>query len=157
MEAVIQRRNGDLLAYTLAGDTVDRSRQWGDLFDSIVRIQRLCRRKGILFFLAVYPWGHQAGDREWIPGRSYWMAPEAVASDRVFETIRRECVDRGISLLDTVPSFRGYHGDRPLYFRHDMHFTSEGHQVMSDALRDPLAEALLADPRFRASSPRGSS
>jgi len=23
---------------------------------------------------------------EWIPGRSYWMSPEAVASDRVFET-----------------------------------------------------------------------
>ena len=143
MEAVIQRRNGDLLAYTLAGDAVDRSRQWGDLFDSVVRTQRLCQGKGIAFFLAVYPWGHQVSDREWRPGRSYWMSRDAVASDRVFETIRRECVDNGISLIDTVPAFRNYHGDKPLFFRHDFHFTPEGHRVMSDALRDPLLQALL--------------
>ena len=149
MEAVIQRRNGDLLAYTLAGDRVDRSRQWGDLFDSIARIHRLCQGKGIPFFLAVYPWGHQVRDSEWLPGRTWWMPAGAVPSDRAFETIRRECVDRGIRLIDTVPAFRSYHGDEPLYFRHDMHFTPEGHRIMSDALRAPLLDVLLADPRFR--------
>lgn len=157
MEAVIQRRNGDLLAYTLAGDAVDRSHQWGDLFDSVARIQRLCQGKGIAFFLAVYPWGHQVSDREWRPGRSYWMPDDAVASDRVFETIHRECVDRGIPLIDTVPAFRSYHGDKPLYFRHDMHFTPEGHRVMSDALQEPLLRFLLADPRFHASATPGAS
>lgn len=157
MEAVIQRRNGDLLAYTLAGDTVDRSGQWRDLFDSVSRIQALCRGKSIPFFLAVYPWGHQVNDHEWIPGRSWWMPAGAVASDRVFETIRRACVDRGIPFIDTVPAFRSHHGDEPLYFRHDMHFTPAGHRVMSDALRAPLLEVLLADPRFRPPASQGAS
>jgi hypothetical protein len=155
MEAVIQRRNGDLLAYTLAGDAVDRSRQWGDLFDSIVRIHLLCQRKGTLFFLAIYPWGHQVSGQEWVPGRSYWMPRDAVASDRVFDTIRRECADRGIALIDTVPAFRSYRGDKPLFFRHDMHFTPEGHRVMSDALRDPLIQALLPALRPRAAKSPG--
>src|SRR5262249_10572913 len=53
MEAVIQRRNGDLLAYTLKGDPVDRAPQWRDLFDSVARIRRLCEERGIRFFLAV--------------------------------------------------------------------------------------------------------
>jgi hypothetical protein len=157
MEAVIQRRNGDLLAYTLAGDSVDRSQQWGDLFDSVGRMHRLCREKGIAFFLALYPWGHQVNDREWRPGRFYWMPDDAVTSDRVFETIHRECVDRGIPLIDTVPAFRSYHGEKPLYFRHDMHFTPEGHRVMSNALLDPLREFLLANPRFRPGAPPGAS
>ena len=157
MEAVIQRRNGDLLAYTLVGDAVDRSRQWRDLFDSIVRIHLLCQRKGILFFLAVYPWGHQVSEHEWIPGRSYWMPRDAVATDRVFDTIRRECVDKGISLIDTVPAFRSYRGDQPLFFRHDMHFTPEGNRVMSDALLDPLLQALLVSLRSRAAPTPGSS
>ena len=157
MEAVSQRRNGDLLAYTLAGDKVDRSGQWRDLFDSVSRIHALCRGKGIPFILAVYPWGHQVNDREWRPGRSWWMPADAVASDQVFETIRRECVDRGIPLIDTVPAFRSHHGDEPLYFSHDMHFTPAGHRVMSEALLAPLVEILLADPRFRPPVSQGAS
>jgi GDSL-like Lipase/Acylhydrolase family len=157
MERVIQRRNGDLLAYTLVGDALDRSQQWRDLFDSIVRIRRLCQHKGILFLLSVYPWGHQVSGSEWLPGRYYWMPPDAVASDRVFDTIRQECVDHGISLIDTVPAFRSYHGDKPLFFRHDMHWTPEGHQVMSEALREPLLQAILADLRSRVATNPGSS
>jgi hypothetical protein len=142
MEKVIQRRNGDLIAYTLATDTVDRTQQWNDLFDSIVRIRRLCRQKGVLFFLALYPWGHEVNEREWIPGRDYWMPHGSVATDRPFDAIRNRCVDNDIPLLDTLAAFRGYRGDSPLYFRHDMHWTPEGHRVMSEALRMPLEAAI---------------
>ena len=96
-------------------------------------------------------------EHEWIPGRSYWMPRDAVATDRVFDTIRRECVDKGISLIDTVPAFRSYRGDQPLFFRHDMHFTPEGNRVMSDALLDPLLQALLVSLRSRAAPTPGSS
>ncbi len=149
MEAAVQRRNGDLLAYTLNGDDVDRSGEWRDLFDSIVRIRQLCERRGILFFLTVYPWGHQVNGREWVPGRTYWMSNDATASDRVFEKIRQECVENRITLIDTVPAFRNYHGDRLLYFRHDMHWTPEGHRVMSEALLEQILEPIAGDLRLR--------
>jgi len=149
MEAAVQRRNGDLLAYTLNGDDVDRSGEWRDLFDSIVRIRQLCERRGILFFLTVYPWGHQVNGREWVPGRTYWMSNDATASDRVFEKIRQECVENRIALIDTVPAFRTYHGDRLLYFRHDMHWTPEGHRVMSEALLEQILEPIAGDLRLR--------
>ena len=157
MEKVIQRRNGDLLAYTLASDAVDRTQQWDDLFDSILRIRRLCEQKGVLFFLADYPWGHQVNEREWIPGRDYWLPPGSVATDRPFDAIRNRCVDNGIPLLDTLAAFQGYRGDSPLYFRHDMHWTPEGHRVMSEALRGPLEAAVRGSLRSGAGTSPGPS
>ncbi len=156
MEAVIQRRNGDLLAYTLMGDPTDRAGQWRDLFESVVRIRELCEGRGIRFFLTQYPWGHQVNDREWVPGRFYWMSDRAVASEKVFEVVRRECVDNRIRLIDTVPAFRSYRGDQPLYFRHDMHWTPQGHRVMSEALLDQLLEPVASDLKARAAPAPGS-
>ena len=51
IENVVELANPGLLAHTLEGDTVDRSQQWANEFDSIIRIQKYCESRGIEFFM----------------------------------------------------------------------------------------------------------
>jgi lysophospholipase L1-like esterase len=144
MEAVIQRQTGGLLQHTLVGDREDRGAQWRDLFDSVVRLDRLSREDGAVFMLALYPWGHQVNEREWVPGRSYWLPESARASEVSRDTVHNRCEANGIPFIDAFPHFRDYGGEKLLYFKYDMHFTPVGHDIMAGALFEPVLERLQA-------------
>jgi len=94
----------------------------------------------IQFVLVVYPWGHQVNDIEWVPGRYTFMPTDAVASDEYLETVKQLASRNGIELVSVFKNFRNYKSDNPLYFKYDMHWTTEGHQVMAKALEEYLLD-----------------
>lgn len=139
VEGVVNLANPELLAHTLATDTVPRGPQWDDLFDSIVRIRELATRRGADFLLLVYPWGHQVGEAEWMPGRRNFVPDDAEVSDASLGEIRRRAEAAAIPVIDVVEGFRDREGTEPLYFSTDMHFTESGHTVMAELLAGALA------------------
>jgi lysophospholipase L1-like esterase len=130
--------NPIVLMHTLAADTVDRTREWQDIFDSILRIRDYCRGRRIDLLLTVYPWGHQVNAREWVPGRNGMVASGADISDRSLLTLSRFAAANDIELLDVFPAFRAYTGAEPLYFKHDAHWTAQGHRLMAEQLEQYL-------------------
>lgn len=144
VQGMVTRANPELLKYTLADDQEDRTSQWDQLFASIAMIKEVVEKRGQQFALVVYPWGHQVRDTEWVPGRFYWISEGAVPSDRYLETIAHYARDRKIQLVNVFPAFRSYQGQKPLYFKYDMHWTPEGHKVMASALKEYLLKTTLA-------------
>lgn len=144
VQGMVTRANPELLKYTLADDQEDRTGQWDQLFESIAMIKEVVEKRGLQFVLVVYPWGHQVRDTEWVPGRSYWISEGAVPSDRYLETVAHYARDRNVEFLNVFPAFRSYQGQKPLYFKYDMHWTPEGHKVMASALEEYLLRTHLA-------------
>lgn len=135
---VVTQVNFEVAAHTLQGDTVDRDRQWADLFDSLVRLRDLARSIGADYLLTTYPWGHQVNDREWIPGRYGFMPEGAKVSDVSLQRVQAFASANEVAYFDLLPAFQGYQGGAPLYFRHDNHMTATGHEVMASKLSDFL-------------------
>lgn len=144
VQGMVTRANPELLKYTLAGDQEDRTSQWDRLFESITMIKEIVEKRGQQFAMVVYPWGHQVRDTEWVPGRSHWISEGAVASDRYLEIVSHYARDRKVELVNVFPAFRSYKGQKPLYFKYDMHWTPEGHKVMASALEEYLLQTHLA-------------
>jgi len=131
---VLTRATMKLMAHTLAEDTVERDEQWTRLFDSIRRLKELAEQNSAEFLLSIYPWGHQVDDNEWIPGRYHFIPEDATVSDASVERIATIAADNQILMINHFPLFRSFAGARQMFFRHDMHFTPVGHQVMADGL-----------------------
>ena len=113
-----------VLRHTLAEDSVvDRTREWRNIFDSILRIRDYCARHGFTFVMTLYPWGHQVNDKEWVPGRRQFVPPGAAISDRSIVRLHQFCRENSIEVLDVFPAFRAYRGATLLYHKHDMHWT----------------------------------
>ena len=134
IENTVEQANTALLRHTLAADSTDRTEQWADIFDSILRMQRFCADNGSEFLLTVYPWGHQVNDSEWIPGRWRFIPRDSRVSDRSIRTIEEFATANDIPLFNAFPAFRSYTGEQPLYFKHDMHWTPRGHELMAAEL-----------------------
>jgi hypothetical protein len=132
-----------LLQHTLADDPEDRSTQWQNVFDSILKIKHYCRDNGIDFLLTVYPWGHQVNQKEWVPGRWRFITQNAATSDRSIRTLEEFARKNDIKVLDTFPAFRSYDDVSPLYYKHDMHWTPRGHRLMAQQLEQYLLENVL--------------
>lgn len=140
VQGVVARANPELVRYTLAEDKINRDEQWALIFDSIAKIKQFADQRSIAFALVIYPWGHQVNDREWIPGRYNFVSEGATVSDKYLETIYRQSQKYGIELVDLFATFRAYKGEAPLYFKYDLHWTSEGHKVMAAGLEQYLVK-----------------
>jgi lysophospholipase L1-like esterase len=141
----IERKWELILEHTLDGREPENLREmYGMVEDSILRTKQLCDSHGCEFILAIYPWGYQVSDSEWVSGREGWL-PEgtmvADTSDRTVEELESFARKNGISFINAFPDFRSYSGDGPLYFQYDIHWTPEGHKVMAET----IAEHLLDD------------
>jgi hypothetical protein len=141
---VVTRANHETVAHTLADDTDPRDEQWRNIFDSVLRMRDYASGRGIEFLLSVYPWAHQVSDSEWLPGRYAFMSEDAIPSDRNRERVREFSTENGLELVDTFAAFRAAAGAEPLYFRHDMHWTAAGHEVMANGLKEYLSTRQLA-------------
>jgi lysophospholipase L1-like esterase len=136
IENVVIRPNAETLKHTLAEDNVDRTEQWNELFDSILKIKRYCDHNHAQFLLTIYPWGHQVNDKEWNPGRLQFIPEGAKVSDKSIRTIQELANKNHIELLNAFPAFRAYRGNIPLYFKQDMHWTKTGHELMARELEN---------------------
>lgn len=125
----------ELLRHTLAEDKEDRSEQWRKIFASIANIKSYCDAHQMTFLLTIYPWGHQVNDKEWIPGRENFVANDALISDKSISLIEDFASANSIALFNAFPAFRAYRGERPLYFRYDIHWTPAGHELMARELQ----------------------
>jgi hypothetical protein len=139
VRSVVEQANMAVAAHTLAEDTEPREEQWRNIFDSLRRIQRYADAHGSRFLLSVYPWAHQVSDTEWIPGRYAFMPEGSHPSDKSRETVRAMAAADGIEVIDLFPAFRAYQGAAPLFFQHDMHWTTAGHEVAAAGLEAYLA------------------
>ena len=135
---VITLSDPEIVNFTLAGDTVDRRQQWANIFDSIDRMKQLSDTLHAAFVLSIYPWPHQYSDTSWIPGRYEFMAKNARPSETSVKTIQTLAAKDSIELFTAYPAFRAYRGNRDLYYKHDMHWTSAGASVMATAMTDYL-------------------
>lgn len=143
VRSVVMEADPEIVAHTLEGDTVYRTQQWQELFDSISRMKRHAEANGMQFVLTVYPWAHQISDAEWVPGRYTFMPKDARPSDKSLNTIKALAAANGIELLDLTPVFRAYRGTEALYFKHDMHLTPTGQKLMAQGLADNLGGRVL--------------
>jgi hypothetical protein len=137
---VVSRANPAILEHTLANDDTNRDEQWNLLFKSISKIKKFSDERSISFALVVYPWGHQVNEKEWLPGRYNFMPEGATVSDHYLETIYRLSKESGIEVVNLFPAFRSYDHDKPLYFNHDMHWTTEGHKVVASELEKHIMD-----------------
>jgi lysophospholipase L1-like esterase len=143
VRGVVMEADPEIVAHTLEGDTVDRTRQWKDIFDSISRMKRYSDENGMGFVLTVYPWAHQISETEWVPGRYTFMPEDARPSERSRNAIRNLAAANGVELIDLIPFFQAYSGAEALYFKTDMHFTAAGQRVMAGGLQDYLGRRVL--------------
>ena len=132
-----------LALHTLAEDREPRGEQWARIADSLSMMKQYTDGHGASLFLSIYPWGHQVRDSEWVPGRWAFMSPGQHAADTSRQTVQRLASERNIPVIDLFPAFRGYQGDRPLYFQHDNHWTTVGHEVAAAAFTDFLSSRYL--------------
>lgn len=130
---VLTEASLETVAHTLEGD-VDRSREWGEIFESIAGIRARAESNGAGFLLTLYPWAHQVSDTQWVPGRYAFMPEGSRPSDVTPTTVRALAAAQGIELADLFPAFRAAVGREKLYFDHDMHWTPAGHRVMAAGL-----------------------
>jgi lysophospholipase L1-like esterase len=128
LEYWISRADPALLQHTLASDAVDRTGQWRDVFDSILRIKAYCDE------VTTYPWGHQVGEEEWARGREAFLPEELTLSDASVRTLEDFSAANGIEFLDTFPAFRADRAGERLYYDFDMHWTAAGHRIMAREL-----------------------
>ena len=141
---VVNRASAETVAHTLEGD-IDRTAQWEAIFESIDQMHKFSEANGMDFLMTIYPWPHQLSAHEWAAGRAAFMASDAKLSDNSVNTIRAMSTAKGIPLLDTTPAFKAYSGTARLFFDHDMHWTTTGHQVMAKAIADHF---LAGTPRW---------
>lgn len=139
-DEVVTRANDELVRYTLENDDVDRGEQWASIFDSISRIKKYADEKSIPYLLVIYPWGHQVNDKEWLPGRYFFMSKDAKASDKYHHQIYELTKKHSIELVNLFPTFRAYNGAEPLYFDYDLHWTVQGQKLVSKGLEQYLMD-----------------
>lgn len=134
VQGVVTRANEELVRYTLDNDDTDHREQWEAIFDSISRIKSFADANSSSFALAIYPWGHQVNDQEWVPGRYSFISKDAEISDNYLKTIYSLAEDNDIEIINLFPLFRKHDEGKSLYFNYDMHWTTEGHKVMAHGL-----------------------
>jgi lysophospholipase L1-like esterase len=149
VETGIEREWMMMLVHTL---NVPQPENYGEMCemveDSILRTKKLCEERGCEFVLTTYPWGHQVSDSEWIPGRYEWLPRDVKVtgiSDRTVDELARFSAAYGIPFLNTFPAFRGYAGDGPLYYAHDIHWTPAGQRLMAETLAFFIEEQANGD------------
>jgi hypothetical protein len=131
---VLEGRAPGTLDYTLREDQALYEPQWAMVEDSLSRIARACRARGIRFALVTYPWAHQVSAAEWARGRQAWGVPEGVVAGQPgARRLAAFAAREGVPFLDMTADFRRATAS-PLYFRYDMHWTAAGHQVAAASL-----------------------
>lgn len=138
---VVSRANAEVVAHTLVSDQQDRQQQWADIFDSIGLMNQLASEESFNFLMAVYPWPHQVSDDLWNPGRESFIESGDIAKVGYDEEILMMARTSGVRAVSAYSAFQSYDGDEKLYFDHDMHFTVQGHEVMSRELARLLLES----------------
>lgn len=140
---MVMLANPELLRHTLADDDADRTEQWQNIFDSILKIREYCTDRGIDFLLTVYPWGHQVRDEEWSQGRVLFLDRDFSVSDRSVVRLKAFASNNAVDILDVFPAFRSYDGASRLYYDADIHWTASGHRIMAGELARYISDRYL--------------
>ena len=113
-------------------------------FSYIKRIRDLLDARGIVFWLAVYPYAHQISPREWHVGRVFWgFEQNRVYSIEPQKQIEQLAQKSGIPVVNMTEDFQKRSKvEFPLYFAYDGHFTPAGHSVAARALMRSLLPVL---------------
>jgi hypothetical protein len=148
LDEVIDQANKELLRHTLAEDTQDRTAQWNNIFDSILKMKSYCDAQKIEFLLTIYPWGHQVSDKEWAAGRSAFLPKKFHVSDRSVQRVVIFSENNNVQLLNLFPAFRSYKGKSHLYYTYDMHWTEAGHQLAAHEFEKWLNDSSQRRKRF---------
>jgi hypothetical protein len=141
VRTVATQANRELVAHTLAGDTLPREAQWRDIFASIDSIRTFAAAHRGEYVLGIYPWGHQVNATEWVPGRYAYLSQDDTVSDQSLVTIHKMAAERGIDLADMYPRFRAYAGNEKLYYTYDNHWTPAGQRLMAEGLAEHLRKS----------------
>ncbi len=142
VEDLVSRASYNVIPYTIAEDKINRDEQWKQLFATLIKIKSFSDERAIPFILTHYPWGHLVNDREFNPGRYQYIPEGSTPSDKYLATLLQLAEESGIELVNLFPAFRAYKGEKLLYYKHDGHFTSEGHKIMATELEQYLTAKL---------------
>jgi hypothetical protein len=108
---------------------------------AIAEIRDWCAERGTSYLVAVAPPRWQVDDEAWARYRQAWgRPPDAFDRERVTGEIMDALAELGVETVDLLPVFREAHaGGTRLYYRHDPHWTPEGHELAADVLVEELA------------------
>lgn len=112
------------------------------LFRILAGMQRICRDKGIVFIVCLFPQRFQVQPKCWSRAvRDYGLRESAFDLDAPNRKLAAFCESEEINCLDPLDSLRRWHEDTgvELYLpRGDMHWNRLGHEVFVDAIKEDL-------------------
>jgi hypothetical protein len=123
--------------YAMLHETyVDNDSNWALTHKYILLIRDMLEKKGIDFWMTVYPYGVQIHPKEWSSGREYWqLKQDTVYSTWPQDSLAKWATYNGIRCINLCPNFKELSKKVfPLYYNLDGHWRAAGHQLVADVL-----------------------
>lgn len=116
------------------------------LFRILAAMQALCRQRGMLLVVALFPQRFQVQPADWKETiRVYGLNEECFGLNIPNQRIEEYCREAGIAFIDPTPDMEQWHLEtrRNLYCPgRDMHWNKEGHRAFYECFREPFAALL---------------
>lgn len=115
-------------------------RDWTLTYEYLLKIRDLVQQRGADFWIAVYPYGLQISEREWINGRQVWgFEAGRTYTGRPQQLVEAFGAKHGIPVVNLHDAFaRAATSTYPMYFAWDGHWQPAGHKVAAQGLYDAL-------------------
>ncbi len=131
--------NGDIFRdkYAMLRETyVDSSKNWELTHKYLLLIRDELRRRGIDFWMTVYPYGLQVHPNEWKSGREYWQfRQDTVYSTWPQDQLEQWATGNGIKAINMCSDFRERSKTVfPLFLDNNGHWVAAGHEVVAEVL-----------------------
>ncbi|MBI1976647.1 MAG: hypothetical protein HYS56_03975 [Candidatus Omnitrophica bacterium] len=130
----------EIFQFALAADQKPWEKEWKAVEEHINWVYRFCQGRNIRFGLVIYPWGFQVNDSEWAEGRKEFNIPQNYTAPADLSFMLQDRFKKEFPVLNLFPSFRSYSGEKLLYYKKDMHWTPEGHDLVARRLFEFLNE-----------------
>ncbi len=118
----------------------DADSNWALTHKYLLLTRDFLEKKGIDFWMTVYPYGLQVNPKEWRGGRNYWQfRQDTVYSTWPQEKLEQWATPSGIKTINLCPDFKELSKTVfPLYLDNNGHLVAAGHQLIADVLFENL-------------------
>ena len=129
----------------LRGNYRYQQSDWSLSYKYILMIREMLEKRGISFYVAVYPYGLQVSRREYDAGRQFWgFRRDTLYSTEPQQRIEQFCRENKIHVINACEDFRtAARSQYPLYLAYNGHWTAAGHRLYSQVLFQALQSQVI--------------
>lgn len=140
--------NSDPHYITRSGENASNPEAWKEISANLIKIRDLLKQEKIPLVVTIYPYGHQAGENEWVKGR----VRNGFETGKIYPSMAADLLvefgnKNGIKVVNFTPDFKKAvsAGKGFFYYPQDGHFTEKGHRIMADQLKEIINDYLTHD------------